>query len=271
MDEVINEKNQFKRNDEPVQHHHLKNNNSHKLRTVGIVFLLIFLFLLLIAGWFGIVPGLSNIMGANKPRDLGIKYTDADFESYKKKTGSTFLDISKAPDSQTKPGEKAIFTNPIAVNSMNVTDEEITALVNKIGWLWMPVSNAQVRFTDNTIEVSGNLNIKYMNEFVKFIGGVGYSESDVSKAVSMVSKITSNIPIYMKANASVSNDSLSFDLKEVTLGRFNAPLKIASDVLSTGTSNAIRLADNLIAQSVKLNDGALEFSGIYPSTVYVRH
>ena len=270
MDVENSDNNQIKRNDEPTQKIVLKK-KSHKLRTVGIIFLFIFIIGLLIAGWFGIVPGLSNIMGANKPKDLGIRYTDADYESYKKKTASTFLDLSKAPNSQTRPGEKAIFTNPIAVNGMNVTDEEITALVNNIGWLWMPVSNAQVRFTDNTIEVSGNLNIKYMNEFVKFIGGVGYSESDVSKAVSIVSKITKNVPIYMKANASVSNDSLSFDLKEVKLGRFNAPLKIASEVLSTGTSNAIRLADNLIAQSVKLKNGSLEFSGVYPSTVYVRH
>jgi nitrate reductase NapE component len=242
-----------------------------KLKVFGIIILSIFILVILVIGWFGFIPGLSDLMGANKPRDLGVKYTTADYESYKKKAAASFLDISSAPDKPGAPGEKLLFEGPVTTDNLQLTQEEITATVNEIGWVWMPISNAQIRISQNTVEVSGNLNLKYMNEFVDFIGGVGYSKSDVATAVSWAQKFTSHPPIYLKASASVQDDQLSLDVKDISVGRLGVPVDIAEKVLFNGTSNAIYKTDNLEARSATLeNDGQLKFSGIYPSIVYVR-
>ncbi len=44
----------------------------------------------LILGYFGFVPGLSDVMGANTPRDLGVKATASSLSSAKSKLGVTF-------------------------------------------------------------------------------------------------------------------------------------------------------------------------------------
>lgn len=250
-----------------------KAKKSHrKLIVFGIIILIVFVVPIMIVGWFGFVPGLSDLMGANKPKDLGIIYTTADYESYKSKAAASFLDLSQAPDKPNMPGEKLLFDGPVTTDNLQLTQEEITATVNEIGWVWMPISNAQVKINENTVEVSGNLNLKYMNEFVDFIGGVGYSKDDVAKAVSLAQKFTNSPPIYLKAEASVSNDKLSLKLSGISIGRLNVPKGIAESVLSTGTTNAINKTDNLQAESATFqSDGTLKFSGIYPSIVYVRH
>ncbi len=246
---------------------------SHKkLIIVGIVIFIVFVVPILIVGWFGFVPGLSDLMGANKPKDLGVRYTTADYESYKVKATASFLDLSKAPYKPNIPGEKLLFDGPVITGNLELTQEEITATVNEIGWVWMPISNAQVKIGENSVEVSGNLNLKHMNEFVDFIGGVGYSKDEVAKAVSLAKTFASSPPIYLKADASVANDQLSLKVIDISIGRINVPQKIAESVLSTGTTNAINKTDNLQADSATLQaDGSLKFSGIYPSIVYVRH
>ncbi len=250
----------------------LKVKKSHlKLKVFGVLILFLILIATLTVGWLGFVPVLSDLMGANTPRDLGIKYTMADYEGYKTKAKASFLDLEDAPVKPNNFGDRILFDDPVKTKRLELTQEEITATVNEIGWVWMPISNAQVKIGDNIIEVSGNLNLKYMNEFIDFIGGVGYNKEDVAKAVSWAQKFASSPPIYLKANASVLNDKLSLDLVDIKIGRFSAPIDIAEKVLSTGTSNAINKVDNLEAESATLEgDGALNFKGIYPSTVYVR-
>lgn len=244
---------------------------SHKKRNIILLIIsTIFLVPIFIAGWLGFVPGLSTLLGANKPRDLGVKYTEADFESYKQKTGIEFSDFATAPTNPDNPSKKIVFANPKTVKDLQLTQEELTAAINMSGWLWMPIKNAQVRLGDGTVEVSGNLNVQYIDEFTKFIGGVGYSESDVASAVSWGSKFANNAAIYFKVDANVVNDSLSLDLDKIKIGRFSVPMDIADRVLTTGTSNAIINADNLVATSAQPVSGALLFSGTYPTTIYTK-
>ncbi len=152
---------------EPIEIKHAK--KSHKKRNI-IILVIAFVILVpvFIAGWLGFVPVLSTLLGATKPRDLGIRYTDYDFSSYQQKTKINFVDFANAPDNPNKPGKKTVFADPKVVENLQLTQEELTAAVNSTGWLWMPVKNAQIRLTDNTVEVSGNLNMKYIDEFINF-------------------------------------------------------------------------------------------------------
>ncbi len=245
---------------------------SHKKR--NIILLIITVFILIptfIAGWLGFVPVLSTILGATKPRDLGVRYTSTDFSTYQQKTKINFLDFANAPDNPNKPGKKTVFADPKTVDNLQLTQEELTAAVNSTGWLWMPVKNAQIRLTDNTVEVSGNLNMKYIDEFINFAGGVGYSDADVDRAISWGNKFVGNAAVYVKANASITNDVVSFSLQEVKVGRFNVPMDIAQKVLSTGSTNSVNRTENLEVKSARPINGGLDFSGTYPTTIYTKY
>ncbi|MGB9842731.1 MAG: hypothetical protein ACPLN1_00060 [Caldisericia bacterium] len=39
------------------------------------------LIIVLILGYFGFVPFVSDLMGTNKPKNLGVTFTEKDFES----------------------------------------------------------------------------------------------------------------------------------------------------------------------------------------------
>lgn len=224
----------------------------------------------LVIGWFGFVPGVSSLLGATKARDLGVNYSDQDYASYLKKTGTTFSDLSTAPEDPTRPGKKVIFDNPKTVQDLQLTQEELTAAVNESNWLWMPLKNTQIRLGDNTVEVSGNLNLEYLDEFISFIGGVDYSQKEVEDAVSWAQRFANNAPVYIKSSVSIENSTLNMTISEARLGRFSMPLDSAGRAISAGTTHALNKTPNFEATSAYFYDGILKFSGTYPSTVYIK-
>ncbi len=245
----------------------------HKHRTLKITSIVIASFLvvvLLIAGWFGFVPGLSNVLGARTPKDLGVSWTQADLVSYEKKTGTTFNSFETAPPNPLKPGKKTIFADPKSVQGLELTQSEITAAINSLDWELQPLTNVQVRLTPGGVEVSGNLKLDRVADFVSFIGGVGYSSSDVDKAVGL-GDFLNGAAFYAKGQASVTNNTLAFSLGQIQIGRFSPPADIASKVIFTGGSNGIDNTKYLDVKSATPGDGKLNFTGTYPTTIYVKH
>ena len=248
-----------------------KPRRSHKLRTTLLVLLILGLIAVLIAGWFGAVPGVSTMLGATHARDLGVRYTAADLASYEQKTSIHFADFSTAPQNPNKPGKKTVFDDPQTVDNLVITQTELTAAVNSLNWRSMPLDNVQIRAGDGTVEVSGNLKPENVSSFIHFIGGVGYSQSAIDKATTWAQKLVNRAPVYVKATISAQNDQLSFKLDEAKVGRLTIPQDIAGNVLRTGLTNAILNADNYSIKSASFSNGQLNFSGTYPTTVYVAH
>lgn len=235
---------------------------------VGI-FAIIILIPVCVLGYFGFVPGVSNVMGANKSKDLGVRYTAQDFAVYQNITGATFLNFANAPANPNKPGKKIVFANPKPVDVI-LTDTQITAAINSTGWSWMPITNTQVKFIEGGLEVSGNLQLTHIKEFVGFVGGVGYSNADIDTGVAWAGKFINNAPVYIKANASIENDVVNLQITNATIGRFNVPVDQSQKVLQTGTTNVVNNTPNLQVTSATFSDGAVHFVGTIPTTVYVK-
>lgn len=248
-----------------------KQKKHHPWRTFGVVVAIIAVIFVVLAGWFGVVPGLSSILGANRARDLGVRYSAADLESYTQKTGIQFADYATAPQNPNKPGKKMIFDNPRTVDGLTMTQEELTAAVNSLNWRTMPLDNVQIRAGDGTVEVSGNLRAKNIVGFINFIGGVGYGQGDVDKAANWAMRFVDGASVYVNASVGAENDQLSFTLHEAKVGRFTMPSSVAENVLRTGLTNAITNADNYEIKSASFSSGQMNFSGTYPTTVYVAH
>jgi hypothetical protein len=236
---------------------------------VSILILLFIVVPVIVLGYLGFIPGLSSLMGATKARDLGVRYSEADYLSYQTKTGGQFLDYANAPASPLNPAKKTIFGDPKYMD-VDLTQEEITATINMVGWSWMPLTNTQVRFGDGVVEMSGNLNMNQLSNFVNFIGGVGYSKSDVDKALGWGKRLAGNPPVYIRAAASMTNNVLSMEVQQVRIGRFDAPIDIASKVLNTGTNNALNGTYGLNTNGATFSNGQLHFTGTSPTKVYVK-
>jgi nitrate reductase NapE component len=241
------------------------------LKFILLTFAIFIIALVLVAGWFGFVPGLSDLFGARSPKDLGVRWTDSDFISYRVKTGTVFKDFAEAPDNPLRSGKKTIFADPTTVDNLTIAQEEITAAINSIDWAWLPADRVQVKLNEDAIEVSGTIKMDHMADFVRFIGGVGYAESDVSKAVDWGKRFVDGAPFYARGSATVVNNQLSLDLQSLQIGRYSTPLSIASNVVLTGGSNGLKNTQYLDITSAKVGNGVLTISGTYPKTIYVRH
>jgi len=101
-------------------------------------------------GYFGFIPGLSSLLGTDKPKDLGIKYTQMDYESALEKGGG---ELKKLPTTST---ESILYEGSHKVKE-KFTTQELTALAQeKEEWVDYPLENLQIRINDDdTCEIAG--------------------------------------------------------------------------------------------------------------------
>jgi hypothetical protein len=248
-----------------IQNTGLKRSKRKKWIIISIIIVLVLLPVLW-AGWLGIVPGLSSIMGARNPKDLGVRYDIQDVESYKKKTSIVFKDYDVAPPNPLRPTEKSVLDSPVTSN-LNLSQEELTAAINSLGWDWLPIEKMQVRLSQDIIELSGILNTDNIQEFQQKISG-GNVTGDVKNAISWAKRLGDGAPVYAIGSASIKNNQLSFRLLQAEIGRFKIPLGKTGSDLSKGTKANIH-ADNLNIINAELKQGVLAFDGTYPSVIYV--
>jgi hypothetical protein len=235
------------------------------LITIGVLLLIPIFY----AGWLGFIPGLSQLMGANNPVDLGVTYTEQDLQEFYTKTGQEVKDYNNAPlDPSMGEDYRTIFADPEAMD-LQVTQEEITARINNDDWIYMPMTNVQVRLGEgNSIEVSGNVDVDALEGFIPFIGGVGYSQEDVDTGLSWLKRMAGSPAVYINSTGSISNNVLDLTINEVKIGRWNAPISEATDVLTTATENALRGTIGLDVESATFGDGYIDFVGTAPTTIY---
>jgi hypothetical protein len=96
------------------------------------------------AGAAGVVPGLSSLMGTARPRDLGVRYTQADYEN----------GLAKIPGHTVSNPEYMCVTCDYRSSGSvpaeaTFTQEEFTAQLDTLNSKKGPVKDWQVRFNDD--------------------------------------------------------------------------------------------------------------------------
>lgn len=81
--------------------------------------------LVLAAGYFGFIQGISNLFGPNEPRELEASHTEADYQSARDKMGTMVTDLPADA-----PPEQSIQITNIKNVSINLTQNEANAIVN---------------------------------------------------------------------------------------------------------------------------------------------
>lgn len=109
---------------------------------------------------------------------MGVTYTDEDVKQSYLKNGVVAEALPKTENvnqSIRYEGKKEI--------SFNLTQSEITALINNEKWQYMPVSNVQIKInSDGTGEASGVLHILHIDRILPFVS-LTHSTEAVEKAM----------------------------------------------------------------------------------------
>ncbi len=208
------------------------------LKKIGVVAIILVVVAVLVLGATGFVPGVSDIMGTSKPRDLGVKYSDADYNSL----------LEKLPGMTVEGMEDICIGCPHKVSGSvpaeaEVSQEEFSALLNKGNKKSGIVKDIQVRFnSDGTVEASGK---------------------------ALDSRLSG--PIYAKAKPVVCGPRcLTFEMDSAEAGRLGVSgeqLEIARGALDEVSQGFFDRNPGLTIESLSIEGGKMNFKGTVPEKV----
>jgi hypothetical protein len=195
------------------------------------ILLLILIIILVPVGvlsYMGLVPGISPLLGTDKPRDLGIKYTPEDLRSVRSKSQ---IEYQILPET-TVPSQSRQFTGKRAV-AAEFTSAEITATMNNQPWKYWPYKNVQVKFNaDGTGEVSGVL---LKDKVPSYAAVIGTPQQAVDFAMKY---LPANPVFYVKLKATLADNKVAaFEPQNFEIGRVPMPLNL---FLAMGGSRLIK-------------------------------
>ena len=215
-------------------------------------------------GYLGFVPGVATAFGSDKPRDLGIRATEADAQSANQKAG---ISLAALP-AGVSPEESLQLSGQKAVNA-SFSDEELTALVrvHEGKWAYYPVSDCQIKINgDGTVEASGILR---MDRAYGYAQATGVPAEVVSVVVDRLKIANTNPPFYVKGTVSVANNKVSGVVQQVEIGRFTLPANWVADnkaAIASFLEDRLDRAE-IAAKSVTFANGAMKFEGTVPENV----
>jgi hypothetical protein len=214
---------------------------------------------LLVLGFLGFVPIVSDIMGTNRPRDLGVKYTDADYLSARSKTG---VELVALPEDT--PLEQSIQMTGKKPVTTAFTDEELTALANRRKWKYYPVKDVQIKVNeDGTAEASARLLTGRLLNYGKATGVPEYYMTNVFDKVGLIP----NPPVYIKGKATVVNGEITGKVEKLEIGRIEVPKTFVEEnngKLVEFLEGGIKRTPGLTVKSLDFNSGKMNFDGTLP-------
>ena len=234
---------------------------SKVMKTILIIVAIVIILPMLVLGYLGFVPGVSALFGSSAPKDLGVKYTAADFASVQTKMGSDLRVLSPntaAKDSIKYSGTKRVTTA--------LTSAELTAAANSGKWKYHMVQDVQIKVSpDGTVEMSGKI---LKDKASKAATAYGFNDNDLKKAEDTVGFIPGNPRFYAKGKASVINNQVHMDIEQLEIGRINAKNLITADQASSILHQGLATVPGLSINSLTFDGGKMNFDGTLPQTTY---
>lgn len=216
----------------------------------------------LVLGYLGFVPGLSKLMGANKPANLGTTFTAADYSSAIQKSG---IQINNNLANTYLPDSAKVYGPPKQV-SVDLTPSEIVAFLNtKPQPPEFAFKDLDMRINaDNSIEMSSIL-------LLDVIANNPNIPAEVKSALASVNEAgLKEVPVYVKADASVVNGKLNIDAETIKVGKISIPTEQINDAQSQINSYFLTLQSytpGISIQNAGVVNGKLHFDGTVPSSV----
>ena len=254
---------------------------------VGIIIAVVLVILVptIVLAYAGFVPGLSSVIGTNKPVDLGVKYSQADFESFLRKSflvipdDATTKNLSssngpyvvndKSSKSQ-KSGDNLIIEGTTTIGDV-FSQQEITAAINSISWLSLLTKNAQVRFTDGTIEFSGNVNAQFVASIIESL-----SKNSSVNPILRYAKYLNNPAVYVKAQLVVMDENsngpgtLKLQNIQIKVNKIDLPDDLAKKIMGDKpvVAHMGYAVNDYKLSHLNFTNGKLDMYGNIPSSLF---
>ena len=224
----------------------------------------------LVLGYLGFVPGVSNVFGSNKPVKLGTTFALQDYQSAITKTGIKMND--NLANLAVLKSDK-VYGPPMPVN-VDFTPSEALAFLNLKPYPDKPVKDWQLRFnSDNSVEISGLVDIEKITNYALQYGA---SAENVQQALDIVKKIgvlTKELPIYAKGQVSVVNGQVNFNADNLKVGKLSIPTSQVNNrqnEINDILNKVEQRTTGFTVKNASIVSGKLHFEGTLPSTVSKR-
>jgi hypothetical protein len=225
--------------------------------------------LLLLLGWMGLVPGLSDLMGTRNPVDLGVAFAPEDLENLKVHYASG-LSVQEPPQknpSETNATPTAPESEPTRLpqkkgeSTLKISEQELSALANQSALKLLPLKKVQIRLSPETLEVSGALDQSSLDGFLK---GIGVRDADAQRARAAIDALGNNLPVYLRLEGGVDQGQLNLHVDEIRVGNLPLPEALTEQI----TKGSIRANTGNKAgysiQQLNIGQGTMEFQGAPP-------
>ena len=216
----------------------------------GMIVCVLFLFLIPVGAYLYIF--------SSPPRDLGVKYSEADrIAAY---TNNGVISESITPSAENKSGITYEGKKDVKTS---FTSAEITALNNSVKWINYPVSSLQIKInSDGTGEASGTLDVRKILSWVSFTHSVDQIESKIQEY-----NIGFTPSFYLKGGVKVINNKVSLTPQTIEVGRVTIPKNIVSEnipAVEKFVEDRISSVPNLKVNSLNLDGGKVNFDATVP-------
>lgn len=230
------------------------------MRNLLTSIILLSLLIIIGLGYLGFIPIISNVFGSNKPKDLGIKYSQDAFDSGHEKSGVRLESL----DEIKVKGETIVQIGKHLVKD-SFTSEEVTAAAQNRKWVDYPFRQTQVRFNqDGTTEASGI--IKFSRLF-NYLTAIGVSSSDIEKGMDKFKIPKMDLPFYIKISGSVTDNMVQCNIHRFEIGKIPIPMQFITSytpVVNRFLEDGIRRSPSYYVDSLSFHDGQVYFDGALP-------
>jgi hypothetical protein len=212
---------------------------SNKL--IAVILVILILISVIAATGIFYVPGFSEVLGTNKPRDLGVKADPAKFTALLAREN---VKLDGPPANYDLTAE--ISYGQAQPMDVTVTSEELTSMMQATNNEKGPLKNMQVKLgNDNQMEMSADADLQ------KF----GYPVKG---------------PIYLKGNFEKSGSgSVNIVIKEGSLGLVPVPenvLQQGGDGFEQAINHQLSKMPGMRIDNLEIQNGQLHYSGAFPQT-----
>jgi hypothetical protein len=219
-----------------------------------IIILMVFAAVFLASAYFlGIFP-------FNNAKDLGVRYTNEDFERSLSKVGGRLEALPKDT-----PKEKSIQMNGILNVDTSFTDEELTAAADSRKWIYYPVKDPQIKIHDDgTLEASAQIRTSRLMDYALATNTPKYYTDLIDKF-----DILPNPPVYIKGKGYVENNKITIEnLEEGEVGRIKLEGEMLDAVgkeLKYFIEDGIKRTPGLDVNKLTFENGEMDLKGTIPA------
>jgi hypothetical protein len=235
------------------------------MKKILMIILIIIIAGVLYLGYLGFIPVLASIFGTDKPRDLGVKYTQ---EDYKTADAKAMVKIETVETSLTaKEGLKCIGNKPV---SNSFSGEELSAVANihSGNWKYYPATDIQIKLNEDG---SGALSaLLHFERLPGYSQATGMNYGAIEKVLGMLHLKPKPMPIYLVGKATVSNGMVDLKVSKAEIGRFGIPSSFPekySKGVNSFFSQQVNAFPGFYVDSADFKGGKLNFKGTMPEKI----